>query len=312
VLGALVSGCTKDEPTVAAFEVPDASDAQVAPTVQPDVLLQPVECASDGGCPLPVLTFKRTCTGDCVETCMGAGALVAETGPFSLDALEVTVARFRRFVDAFDGWKPAVGSGANPSNGDDHGWQAAWSQSLPASAQALTDQMQACGGHTWAAADAGTSEQLPINCASWYVAQAFCIWDGGRLPTEAEWSNAASGGEQQRVYPWAPPPAQPVVDPSHAVYDTAAPLDVGQKAAGRGRWGQWDLAGNVAEWVLDAWKDCPPSPCNNCAVIDSTGLRVVRGGGFTQDETALETGYRTNAGDAEQWAYIGLRCARQP
>jgi hypothetical protein len=38
---------------------------------------------------------------------------------------------------------------------------------------------------------AGTEENLPINCVNWYEAYAFCIWDGGFLPSEAEWEYAA-------------------------------------------------------------------------------------------------------------------------
>ena len=33
----------------------------------------------------------------------------------------------------------------------------------------------------------GANETYPINCVDWYGAFAFCVWDGGRLPTEAEW-----------------------------------------------------------------------------------------------------------------------------
>jgi formylglycine-generating enzyme required for sulfatase activity len=45
-------------------------------------------------------------------------------------------------------------------------------------------------------------ESLPINCVNWYQAYAFCIWDGGFLPSRAEWEYAASGGMQQLAYPW--------------------------------------------------------------------------------------------------------------
>src|SRR5580704_6839465 len=51
---------------------------------------------------------------------------------------------------------------------------------------------------------AGSSENLPITEAHWYAAYAFCIWDGGFLPSEAEWNYAAAGGSDQRAYPWSP------------------------------------------------------------------------------------------------------------
>ena len=48
---------------------------------------------------------------------------------------------------------------------------------------------------------AGSQENLPINCVNWCEAYAFCIWDGGFLPSEAEWEYAAAGGSSAARVP---------------------------------------------------------------------------------------------------------------
>lgn len=42
----------------------------------------------------------------------------------------------------------------------------------------------------------------PANCVSYWMASAFCAWDGGRLPSNDEWVYAALGGDELREYPW--------------------------------------------------------------------------------------------------------------
>ena len=123
---------------------------------------------------------------------------------FYLDRFEVTVARFREFVAAYDAWqKPILGDGAHPLI-PESGWDESWV--LPATAGEFLTALDCSQDFpTWTDSP-GPNEDLPINCVSWYEAFAFCIWDGGRLPTEAEWEYVAAGGNENRLHPWGSTP----------------------------------------------------------------------------------------------------------
>jgi formylglycine-generating enzyme required for sulfatase activity len=90
---------------------------------------------------------------------------------------------------------------------------------------------------------------LPRVCVTWYEAEAYARWRGGRLPTEAEWEFAARGPES-RVYPWGD-----AFDAGRCnVIGSPAPEPVGSHPAGASWIGAQDLAGNAMEWVHD-WLD---------------------------------------------------------
>jgi sulfatase modifying factor 1 len=160
----------------------------------------------------------------------------AKVSPFLLDAYEVTAGRFRAYVEATNGnlrgAAPKAGDGAHPLVASS-GWRSEWNSVLPTS-RAEVDAMlgaQGCveGGNiddfgtlTWWTSDLESKikqangknpavlaentksalDSKAINCVPWHVLMAFCIWDGGRLPTDAEWSFAAQGGSEQRQFPW--------------------------------------------------------------------------------------------------------------
>jgi formylglycine-generating enzyme required for sulfatase activity len=254
------------------------------------------------------------------DSLSGTMADPATVGAFKLDTYEVTVGRFRTFINAMQGTQvhpPAAGTGAHAAIASS-GWDSTWDSNLPATQAALLALLKCGNGQTWTDSPAA-NESLPINCVSWYEAMAFCIWDGGYLPTEAEWSYAASGGADGRTYPWSNPAAATNIDCSHANYtDTGigcaptGPIRVGTDSpAGDGKFGHADLAGNVAEWTLDSDGNYP-TPCADCANLSDITMRMIRGGYFGSPGGAPDVRVvaRNALTSSSHFFVAGMRCAR--
>jgi sulfatase modifying factor 1 len=267
---------------------------------------------------------------------------------FRLDRFEVTVGRFRRFVAVLGndggGWAPAPGAGKHAhlngglglvdraSDGGatyEPGWDAAWDMDL-ATSTTPSALVHDCpnGYRSWTpVAGPNGNENLPMNCLTWVQAYAFCIWDGGFLPSEAEWNYAAAGGDQQRIYPWSPSLAQQAtlgdagpnaaIDCDRSKYEACGPDrtdTVGIRPKGDSRWSQADMAGNVSEWTLDAFEPYA-STCTDCAALGTPvdgGLRVRRGGAFVSLPGDVFSAYRGYDRENDGAYTGGVRCARTP
>jgi formylglycine-generating enzyme required for sulfatase activity len=268
-------------------------------------------------CPEPEMA-SGTCEGDELPE------VSITLAPYELDRFEVTVGRFRAFFDAYDG-KGLPGGAAPNLSIPDSAWEADWNKGLPTSKAALeadlscstnphgATPMQATWTHT-----RGANENLPINCITWYEAFAFCAWDGGRLPTEAEWELAAANGAANDLYPWgegAPTPALAVYDctlEGAACRRPVMPAAVGSLPGGATRAGHRDLAGNVFEWTRDSISSYPTAPMTDYAYLTPGfyGFPVIRGGAFTAPAASLRAAARASSSPDASSPAVGVRCAR--
>ena len=259
---------------------------------------------------VPGGTFKRSYDG-----ISGDASFIATVSDFRLDVYEVTVARFLAFLAEYPGNIPAAGDGSNPNDPRDAGWDSAWNRELPATASALTAALR-CDTLSESSAASAAADTTPMPCLTWYEAFAFCAWDGGRLPTEAEWNYAAAAGKEQRVYPWSSPATSSAIDESRAVYGTSGTrlLPVGSKPQGAGKWRHADLGGNVAEWTRDWWQSpYRINPCDDCSEYQKADpARVLRGGGAGFPASNVRTAARDYASPMTRRYAFGARCARSP
>jgi formylglycine-generating enzyme required for sulfatase activity len=297
--------------------------------------------AADGGVEscctsveVPGGTYARTY----VSADGGAAVPSSEADPATVSGLRldrylVTVGRFRQFVAAWDtglGWLPTAGAGKHAHlnggeglvSGAGGSHEPGWASGDDAQIQP-TDTNLSCMPvwDTWTTSPSG-QETLPIDCVNWYEAYAFCIWDGGFLPSEAEWEYAAAGGSDQREYPWGS--ADPGTASKYAIYDcdygastaycsgTANVAPVGTATLGAARWGQLDMAGEVDEWALDWYASSYADPCVDCASLTPTAYRVLRGGYFVSVAPLLESSLRGGTDPTKRDNSTGFRCARTP
>jgi hypothetical protein len=166
-----------------------------------------------GICPRPscVGSTDRACsvievpggTFTVAETIAGQQQPNITVGAFAIDATEVTVRRFRRYFPDVSRTPPRPPATVR----------------YPGGVFALERQVFSPSDPIWMSPP-GAAEDHPITAVWFNAAQAFCVADGGRLPTEAEFEWVAygmvsDGRARPRAFAWGAAAPSPTCDRAH-------------------------------------------------------------------------------------------------
>lgn len=159
----------------------------------------------------------------------------------------------------------------------------------------------------------------PVIHVNWHEVQAYCRWEGRRLPTEAEWELAAAGepdadgslSTRKRRFPWgdSPPTAE------HANLDGRALgcIDVAALPAGDSAFGCRQMIGSVWEWTDTAFQPYPgfvPDPYEEYSAPWFGTRKVLRGGCWATRSRLLRNTWRNFFTPDRRDMFAGFRtCA---
>jgi formylglycine-generating enzyme required for sulfatase activity len=182
---------------------------------------------------------------------------------FWIDREEVTNAAYEDFVAA-DGYQDPQHWSA-----DGWAWRSQQSGAIP----------RDCGGRP----------NDPRVCITWYEAEAYAHWRGGRLPTESEWEYAARSPDSN-IYPWGNE-----WDPSKAnVTELDTLTEVGSYPDGASWVGAFDMAGNAMEWVSDwmGYSYYTDGPATDPQGPTDGEVKIEKGGWWGSNPYVARSAYR--------------------
>ena len=203
---------------------------------------------------------------------------------FYIGRYPITVAQYRAFIEARDGWR-------------DPNW---WGEDLYRDADGNTYQLGRFGNH-------------PAVYVSWFDAVAFCRWLSRRLgfqvglPDEWQWQQAATGGDDENIFPWGGD-WDARAEPWRAnTFESrlGQPTAVGMYPAGVSSTGALDMAGTVWEWCLNKFDTAKVEETRSGP--DDFDYRVLRGGSWGGDRDFARSADRNRYYPSSRGGNIGFR-----
>jgi formylglycine-generating enzyme required for sulfatase activity len=141
----------------------------------------------------------------------------------------------------------------------------------------------------------------PVVGVSFWEAEAFCAWAGGRLPTEEEWE-AAARGPKGLVYPWGKAWQDGICNTREAGLSVTSPVGLFPRGRQADR-AIDDLAGNVWEWCANFFDP---------KIKDSSARRVLRGGSWYSARDLARSAYCLRYDPDLRHSDFGFRVVRGP
>jgi formylglycine-generating enzyme required for sulfatase activity len=166
-------------------------------------------------------------------------------------------------------------------------------------------------------------EDMPLTCVTFEASRAFCVFEGGDLPSEAEWEYAATAAARphKTSLPWGEGRATceqavfaRVRGAAFTLMECAGSFPVAPSPVGRTQDRTpvleiQDLGGNVSEWTRDVYA-AYSDPCWADGTCQGR-RRTVRGGSFAEPREGLQAIVRKPADPDVPYPGLGLRCVRR-
>ncbi len=155
----------------------------------------------------------------------------------------------------------------------------------------------------------------PVQHVSYFEAEAYAAWAGGRLPTETEWEKACVWDEatgRRRRWPWGE--QAPTADVANLGGTGLRPAPVGAYPRSVSPCGAEQMIGDVWEWTssrLRPWPGFTPMLYADYSEPFFGGdYKVLRGGSWAVSRTSVRPSFRNWDHPVRRQIFTGVRLAR--